>query len=178
MFFSPLKWFFLGWEQGIQFVWQFSCSLQNMRIPFPRGRRWSCTIKQSRRSGRHMQMAMGWWNASLSTQTQTVRGWMSTVPTLSKQPGACWWKRGGGPLSASLSCDFSFSFHLCGELFTLSSNSSSCLVCQAPELSSIARGFHNSLNRFNTPVKLFSVTGQLLGFSVFREMESWFELVQ
>lgn len=49
-------------------------------------------------------------------------------------------------------------------------------VCQAPELSSIERGSCKSLNPFYTPmVRLFSVAGQLLGLSVFREMEAWFD---
>lgn len=83
-----------------------------MRIPFPRGRRWSCTIKQNWRNGRRMRMEMGWWNASLSTQTQTVRGMNEHSTHWANSLGHAGGKGEVVPfLTESL---FSFSFPLCG----------------------------------------------------------------
>lgn len=64
---SLRPWFSPSWIN--QFFWHLSCPLQSLRPAVPRGGRWSCTRKQNWRNGHHTWMEMGWWNASLSTQT-------------------------------------------------------------------------------------------------------------
>lgn len=174
--------FFWGWIQGSPFFWHLSCPLQSLRPAVARGQRWLCTRKQSWRNGHHIWMQMGWWNASPSTQMQSVRGMSEhTRFTEQTQFGVCWWEGGGGSLSARVSVMLSHPpFTFVGDLSTTSSNASPhSLSWQDPELSSTARVSCQSLNLFYTPtMQLFHVTGHLLGFSVFREMEGQFKLIQ
>lgn len=86
-------------------------------------------IKQNWRSGQHTRMEMGWWNASLSMQTQTVRGMNEHTPHTEQTAWGTLMERGGGPLSARVSLVLShFPSTFLGELFAISSNSSSLLV--------------------------------------------------
>lgn len=71
-------------------------------------------------------------------------------------------------------------FTFVGDLATTSSNASSRSLSDKPQnFPALLGGSSKSFNLFYTPaVRLFSVAGQLLGFSVSREMEDWFELIQ